>query len=81
MTDPKTCRNCKHWCSGTSYPNAREWDSAMPCDKLKKHLDIEIDQGSGWDCGGATIEEVGTPPDFGCNLFEEFINETKKDES
>jgi hypothetical protein len=42
------------------------------CQLLKEKLDVDIDQGGGWDSGGASVETINTPPDFGCNLFEEY---------
>lgn len=69
-----TCKTCKHWCAGSwaTIDPKRELESTYPrtCHKVRDALDIEIDQGSGYDCGGATIEDINTPPDFGCTLHE-----------
>lgn len=40
------------------------------CKPILDILEIDLDQGSGWDAGGASVEEVHTPGDFGCNKFE-----------
>ena len=70
-TDLRTCRNCKHWAYGQGNPDYREGDWSRPCKKIQDNLEVEIDQGGGWDSGGATLESIDTPPGFGCNLFEE----------
>lgn len=67
-----TCRNCKHWCYPEGYRFRSTTEHAENCKKIQEKIGIEIDQGSGWDCGGASVEAVETPPDFGCNLFEEY---------
>jgi hypothetical protein len=66
-----TCKTCKHW---KDYGgNSREWENySMPCEKLKAALNIEIDQGEGWDSGDASVKDVETKPTFGCNLWEEY---------
>jgi hypothetical protein len=40
------------------------------CPVLKDTLEIDLDQGSGYDAGDASVEEVNTPGDFGCNKWE-----------
>lgn len=40
------------------------------CAALKDALEIDLDQGSGWDSGGASVDEINTPGDFGCNRYE-----------
>jgi hypothetical protein len=52
------CRTCKHW------------DVTHVDNKIRQTIEIEIDQGSGWDSGGASVEEVCTPAHFGCNHWE-----------
>ena len=71
-TELRTCRSCKHWAYKQADSEYREGDWSRPCKKIQDKLEIEIDQGRGWDCGGATIESIDTPPDFGCTLFEEY---------
>jgi hypothetical protein len=39
-----------------------EWE----CDIIENHLEINIDQGSGWDSGGASVESININGDFGC---------------
>ena len=69
-----TCRNCKHWTAGTSenYPliDRATTKYKYECPKLKELLSVDIDQGRGWDSGGATTEAIETPGEFGCNLHE-----------
>ncbi len=68
-----TCRTCKHWCAGswaTIDPRREFISSSRACGKLRDVLDIELDQGSGYDAGGASIEDIDTPADFGCNKHE-----------
>ena len=36
------------------------------------HTVIEIDQGSGLDAGGASVKEICTPGEFGCNKFVQY---------
>ena len=70
------CRNCKHW--GTTYPSDRAPDSKylQSCSKIQAELDVQLDQGSGWDAGGAFVDYVETKPSFGCILFDVFVAES-----
>lgn len=62
-----TCRTCKHWDSKHEQNRTDPtWNYSCPCLVLGKVLDIEIDQGPGYDAGGASVESIDTPPDFGC---------------
>ena len=72
MTIKNICRFCKHWDFGnvSNLEFRAETTYTLGCHKLKKVLDIEIDQGGGWDAGGASVETINTPGDFGCNKFE-----------
>jgi hypothetical protein len=47
-----------------------EGTSSLPCKVLEGTVEIDIDQGGGWDAGGASVDEVSTPGGFGCNRFE-----------
>jgi hypothetical protein len=67
------CRTCKHW--DVTHVDMRDSASgwmaySMRCNKIRQTIEIEIDQGSGWDSGGASVEEVCTPAHFGCNHWE-----------
>ena len=97
MTDPKTCRNCKHWDSisverlmAPSHQGGFAWGDrneaaryaessrangkhSCECKAILNSLEIELDQCGGWDAGGASVDTVSTPPDFGCNLFKEYV--------
>lgn len=50
-------------------------DNRWGCEVIANTVEVEIDQGHGWDAGGASVEEICVPGDFGCNKFEpvEFI--------
>jgi hypothetical protein len=61
------CKNCKHW---NCHVDCRELQKTNYCNILKSIIEIEIDQGRGWDSGGASVDEINTPFDFGCNKFE-----------
>lgn len=52
-----------------------KYDSKLRCKCLEDIVEVEIDQGSGWDAGGASVDEVCTPGDFGCNKFEHYSSE------
>lgn len=75
MTTP-TCRTCKFWATDPFWNNidhTREHVSGgRDCSKLRDVIDIELDQGSGYDAGGASIGEINTPHDFGCVKHEEW---------
>lgn len=45
-------------------------DFKWECEVINATVEVEIDQGSGWDAGGASVEGIGVPGDFGCNRFE-----------
>lgn len=62
------CKNCKHWDCNVEY---RHRDNCNRCNILKTVVDIDLNQGSGWDSGGASVDEINTPFDFGCNKFEQ----------
>jgi hypothetical protein len=67
------CRTCKHW--QTNWVENRESNTEFrvwpqKCAKITETIEIEIDQGSGYDSGGASVQEVCTPAHFGCNHWE-----------
>lgn len=47
-------------------------DTKWGCEVINATIEVEIDQGSGWDAGGASVEEINVPGDFGCNKFEPY---------
>jgi len=49
-----------------------ESTSSLPCKALESAIEVDIDQGGGWDAGGASVDEVSTPGDFGCIKFEPY---------
>jgi len=49
-----------------------ESTSTLPCKVLSDTVEVEIDQGGGWDAGGASVDEINVPGDFGCNKFEPY---------
>jgi hypothetical protein len=51
--------------------NRKTTDYKMECMEILNVIEIDIDQGSGWDAGGASVESVNTPPTFSCSRFEE----------
>jgi hypothetical protein len=68
-----TCRNCRHWTANeSSYPtlDRNTTKYTFECPKLKNLLSVEINQGHGYDAGGATTEAIETPGEFGCNMHE-----------
>lgn len=62
------CRTCKHWEVNNEWRDDFQWQ--RQCKKIGKTIEIEIDQGDGWDSGGARVEFIETPPHFGCNHWE-----------
>ena len=50
--------------------------SNLNCSILMNTIEVEIEQGGGWDSGGASVDEINTPGDFGCNKFEKYDVET-----
>lgn len=69
------CRNCKHWITENPV-HGGEWMRAETnitygarCKVIQRIVEIDISQGP-WGNGGAEVDEVCTPPDFGCNKFE-----------
>ena len=74
MTDRICCR-CKHW----GYPHSDRSATSKfseKCNKIGAEIYIDIDQGSGWDAGGASVEGIETNPSFGCLLFDVFVAES-----
>jgi len=51
----------------------------VSCKIIRVTLDIGIDQGPGYDGGGATVAWIDTPPDFGCVLWEPIADEPTKE--
>ena len=62
------CKNCIHWDCNVEF---RHRAISNRCNILDSVLDIYLDQGRGWDSGGASVDEINTPFDFGCNKFEQ----------
>lgn len=70
-----TCLTCKYWehnLEGLSYPIVH--DDSFTCKVIGGGygdlVTAVIDQGQGWDAGGATLEEIETRSDFGCVKWE-----------
>jgi len=47
-----------------------ECQDTRMCEVLQNTLYITLDHGSGWGGGGASVNEIETPGDFGCAKFE-----------
>lgn len=47
-------------------------NTAWDCRVIQGAIEVEIDQGSGYDAGGASVEEICTPGDFGCIKFQQW---------
>lgn len=81
--DIPRCATCKHWgnyhllghvvaMDQESREKASANDMELRCDMLRAEhkIKVSIDQGQGWDAGGASLDDVETAPDFGCVLHE-----------
>jgi protein-arginine kinase activator protein McsA len=77
------CRNCKHWASWGSdtehdQQSRQEEKYSRTCKYITSQVKdttsfmVNLDQGRGWDAGGASFEDIETPPHFGCNQFVPF---------
>ena len=69
------CRTCKHWQvymveDRDAFCEWRTITNSNRCNKIRETIEIEVDQGRGWDTGGASVDYVDTPAHFGCNHWE-----------
>lgn len=76
MTCKHICRNCKHWGNGSISTESRadisRYNWKWECGVIKGEVEVDIDQGSGWDAGGASVDVINTSGDFGCIRWEKW---------
>lgn len=70
------CRNCKHWGNGSISTMSRTDNSVYnwkwECKVIKNEVEVDIDQGRGWDAGGASVDVINTSGNFGCIKWEKW---------
>lgn len=68
-TDEVAAKKQYDECVTGSYTSRAIEKYARGCKVIKEVVEVDIEQGRGWDAGGASVEEINTPGDFGCNKF------------
>lgn len=56
------------WVTKSRAEDTNKWE----CKVITEEVEVDIDQGGGWDSGGASVDVINTSGDFGCIKWEKW---------